>query len=83
MPERQESENGFLRFDERRRFFELVQDLPPRQKQTIVLRYLFDLSDHTIAQLLEVSVATVRSQAQHALRKLRVGHEVTAGRDLS
>ena len=83
VPEGHAPENGFLRFEERRRFFDLVQDLPARQRQTVVLRYLFDLSDHTIATMLGISVATVRSQAQHALRKLRVTEEVKSGRGLS
>ena len=83
VPETQFSDSGFLQVEEARRFFDLIQDLPPRQRQTVVLRYQFDMSDAAIAKLLDVSVATVRSQAQHALRKLRMSETVSTGKDLS
>jgi len=50
----------------------LIADLPARQRATIVLRYYEDLSDERIAEILEVSTATVRSQAMRALDKLRL-----------
>jgi len=83
VPETPISDSGFIRVEEARHFFDLIQDLPPRQRQTIVLRYQFDLSDASIARILGVSVATVRSQAQHALRKLRLSEAVSTGKDLS
>ncbi|MFF3441326.1 SigE family RNA polymerase sigma factor [Streptosporangium sp. NPDC002721] len=46
--------------------------LPGRQRAVIVLRYFADLPDQRIAEILGCSVATVRSQASRALRKLRV-----------
>ncbi|MGC5015596.1 SigE family RNA polymerase sigma factor [Streptosporangium sp. DT93] len=46
--------------------------LPVRQRAVIVLRYFADLPDRQIAEILDCSVATVRSQASRALRKLRV-----------
>jgi len=49
----------------------LIADLPPRQRATIVLRYFEDLSDEHIAEILEISTVTVRSQAMRALEKLR------------
>ena len=81
MPDAGVADKGFLRHEEARRFFELLQDLPPRQRQTLVLRYQFDLSDGAIAKMLGISVATVRSQAQHALRKLRSNELATSGKD--
>jgi len=83
VPETPVSDGGFLQVDEAKRFFDLIQELPPRQRQTIVLKYQFDLSDASIAKILDVSIATVRSQAQHALRKLRTNETVSAGKDLS
>ena len=68
VPETPVADSGFLQVDEARRFFDLIQDLPPRQRQTIMLKYQFDLSDATIAKMLDVSITTVRSQSQHALR---------------
>ncbi|MFI5915815.1 SigE family RNA polymerase sigma factor [Dactylosporangium sp. NPDC051541] len=49
----------------------LIADLPPRQRATIALRYYEDLSDERIAEILQVSTATVRTQAMRALDKLR------------
>ncbi|MFD0524309.1 SigE family RNA polymerase sigma factor [Paractinoplanes durhamensis] len=49
----------------------LIAELPPRQRATIVLRYFEDLSDERIAEILEISTVTVRSQAMRALEKLR------------
>lgn len=69
-------ERGFLRHEDDERFFELVRALPDRQRATVILRYSADLDDHTIAKLLGVSVETVRSQAKHALTKLRAEHAV-------
>ena len=71
VPDSEVEELGYFEHDDLGRFFVLLQDLPPRQRETLVLRYQFDLSDATVAKMLGVSVATVRSQAQHALRKLR------------
>jgi RNA polymerase sigma-70 factor (sigma-E family) len=45
--------------------------LPPRQRTVIVLRYLEDLSDDAIADLLGCKPGTVRSQAARGLAALR------------
>ena len=49
----------------------LIAELPTKQRVTIVLRYYEDLSDERIAEILDISTATVRSQAMRALEKLR------------
>jgi RNA polymerase sigma factor (sigma-70 family) len=71
VPERAYVEPGFLVHDDTREFYRLVQHLPERQRQTVILRYLADFDDATIARLLEVSIHTVRSQSRHALDALR------------
>lgn len=50
-----------------------IQSLPPRQRAVIVLRYYEDLSERDIAQTLDISPGTVKSQASSALKSLR-GH---------
>jgi RNA polymerase sigma-70 factor (sigma-E family) len=46
--------------------------LPPKQRAVIVLRYYEDLTEHETARLLNCSIGTVKSQAHHALARLRV-----------
>jgi RNA polymerase sigma-70 factor (sigma-E family) len=51
--------------------WELLETLPRRQRAVVVLRYYESLSDEEIAGVLGISRGTVRSQAFHALKKLR------------
>ena len=51
--------------------FELLQELPPRQRAAIVLRFYEDLPYDQIAQTLGVTVGTVKAQVSVGLQKLR------------
>ena len=48
-----------------------LRRLPERQRVVVVLRYLHDLPDPEIAELVGCRPATVRSSAARALRSLR------------
>lgn len=51
--------------------WQLVQTLPPRQREVIVLRYYEELTEAETAAALGISVGTVKSQASRALGTLR------------
>lgn len=58
--------------DDRSELVHAVRRLPARQRAAVVLRYFADLDDQAIADTLDCSVATVRSQISRALATLRV-----------
>jgi len=82
-PERPYDDAGFLRLERHRQFLALLRDLPERQRETLVLRYYAELDDAAIAKILGITVQTVRSNAHHALAKLRQHEGVRAGKDES
>ena len=49
----------------------LLSRLPEQQRRVIVLRYYVDLSEQAVADLLDVSVGTVKSTASRGLAALR------------
>ncbi|WP_405094567.1 SigE family RNA polymerase sigma factor [Micromonospora sp. NBC_01412] len=48
-----------------------LRKLAPKQRAVLVMRYLDDLPDEEIAQVLRCKPATVRSQAARALERIR------------
>jgi RNA polymerase sigma-70 factor (sigma-E family) len=48
-----------------------LRALTPRQRAVIVLRYFEDLTERQVAEVLGVSVGTVKSQTHLSLRRLR------------
>lgn len=56
----------------RRQLLVALQQLPPRQRAVIVLRYYDDLTEAQTAEVLGCAVGTVKSQASRALDRLRL-----------
>src|SRR5205814_4713527 len=52
---------------ERDRVWQLLRDLPARQRAVVVLRFYEDLSEAETARLLDISVGTVKSQTSRAM----------------
>jgi RNA polymerase sigma-70 factor (sigma-E family) len=61
----------FQDVDRRQAIKTALAGLPDRQRLVLVLRYHEDLSEQQVAELLGISVGTVKSQAAKALAKLR------------
>lgn len=54
----------------------LVNDLPFKLKQVIILRYLNEYSQEEVAKILEIPLGTVKSRIHAALKSLRIkGHD--------
>jgi RNA polymerase sigma factor (sigma-70 family) len=58
-----------------------LHDLPRRQRDVVVLRYLLDQPEHTVAAALGVSVGSVKTHASRGLSALRLslGEGVASG----
>jgi len=56
-----------------------LRDLPPRQRAVLVLRYFEDWSEQQIADELDVSRGTVKSQASKGLARLRRAMDADGG----
>ncbi|WP_165399671.1 sigma-70 family RNA polymerase sigma factor [Janibacter limosus] len=69
--DRAESTDGGLpQVDAALSVLDLIQHLPPRARAILALRYLDDMTDAAIAELLEIKRATVAATASRALRRL-------------
>ncbi len=69
--------------EESRELWTAVRHLPPRQRACIVLRYVEDLPEGEIAEIMDCSVGTVRSQLSRARRKLETSLEGVLTEDQS
>jgi RNA polymerase sigma-70 factor (sigma-E family) len=58
--------------DERDELFRLLAGLTERERQVVVLRHYFDLSEAAVAAELRIAQGTVKSTLSRALGKLRV-----------
>jgi RNA polymerase sigma-70 factor (sigma-E family) len=71
LPDRADVEFPQAAWVERRALLDLLQQLPPRRRAVIVLRFYCDLSVEETAHLLGISTGTVKSQAARGLETMR------------
>ncbi|WP_329299383.1 SigE family RNA polymerase sigma factor [Streptomyces sp. NBC_00659] len=67
-----DSADPIARADDRGALIAALSQLPPRQREAVVLRYWEDLSESQAAQAMGCSVGTVKSNAAKGIAKLRV-----------
>lgn len=72
-PERLAPGSPFGAVDDRDMLRRLLATLSPRDRTVLALRYSADLSEAETADLMDLSVGTVKSIASRALRRLRSG----------
>ena len=63
--------------DDRDQITRLLQSLPRREREVIVLRHYADMSEQDVARTLGVSVGTVKSSASRGLATLRAALSTT------
>jgi RNA polymerase sigma-70 factor (sigma-E family) len=71
LPDGTADDPELCRSDDRDRLRRALLQLPVRQRTVLVLRYYADMPDQRIAQVMDTSPATVRSQAARGLAALR------------
>ncbi|MET7951223.1 SigE family RNA polymerase sigma factor [Micromonospora sp. NPDC005324] len=71
IPEAGREDAGLAAVDSTAAIRQVLANLPPKQRAAIALRYLADLSDEEIGQLLGCTPATVRSQLSRGMSSLR------------
>jgi RNA polymerase sigma-70 factor, ECF subfamily len=74
-PEADNPETVVLRNDQAATLWRLVDTLPDEHRAVVALRYLQDLSYQEIAEVLGISLGTVKSRLYNAHKKLRVALE--------
>ena len=62
---------AMARVDDRDEVVRMLSRLPAQQRKVIVLRYLGDLTEARTAQVLGISVGTVKSASSRGLESLR------------
>jgi RNA polymerase sigma-70 factor (sigma-E family) len=76
-PERSVADEA-SRIDAHEEVWQAIGRLPRRQRAVLVLRYFEDMSETQIADVMGISVGTVKSQAAKALAKLRLDESLMA-----
>jgi RNA polymerase sigma-70 factor (sigma-E family) len=64
------AESAVMAREDRREIMRAIRQLPPRQREVLVLRYYLDLSDADIAAVMGIGASSVRSAARRAGQSL-------------
>jgi RNA polymerase sigma-70 factor (sigma-E family) len=60
------AESAVVAWEERQEIMRAIRQLPPRQREVLVLRYYLDLPDAEIAAVMGIGASSVRSAARRA-----------------
>jgi RNA polymerase sigma-70 factor (sigma-E family) len=71
LPEQAWEDSGPAEFELRSTVWNALAQLPRRQRAVVVLRYYEDLSEAETAEVMGISIGTVKSTASRAMAKLR------------
>ncbi|KNX37723.1 SigE family RNA polymerase sigma factor [Luteipulveratus halotolerans] len=71
VPESAVGADEHRRAEDRDLLVRLLRDLPPRERQIVVLRHYDDMSEREVAEALGVSLGTVKSSASRGLATMR------------
>jgi RNA polymerase sigma-70 factor (sigma-E family) len=64
------AESAVMAWEERQEIMRAIRQLPPRQREVLVLRYYLDLPDADIAAVMGIGASSVRSAARRAGQSL-------------
>jgi RNA polymerase sigma-70 factor (sigma-E family) len=64
------AESAVMAWEERQEIMRAIRQLPPRQREVLVLRYYLDLPDAEIAAVMGIGTSSVRSAAHRAGQSL-------------
>jgi RNA polymerase sigma-70 factor (sigma-E family) len=78
LPPEDSAEATALLGEQRREVISALRRLPDRQRQALVLRFYLDLSDLEIAEVMGISVNTVRSTLRRGVRALGISLRETS-----
>jgi RNA polymerase sigma factor (sigma-70 family) len=68
-------EAAFLSTEQRQTLFAAVDELPDDQRVVISLRYFVGLSEHEVAEALDLPPGTIKSRTSRALERLRESYD--------
>ena len=65
------AESRMIAFEENQRVQRAISNLPPRQREAVVLRYFESLSLAEVADVMKVSIGTIKATLNSAIKNLK------------